>query len=72
MRMIQIALAIETGGHIHHDQCEMYECSAFRLEPLEEGSHNDLDGEKIEDGPIQAAVLPAAARFFSGAMDLAS
>lgn len=67
-RMIQIALAIETGGHIRHDQCEMYECVAFRLEPLEEGSHNDLDGEKIEDGPIQAAVLPAAARFFSGAM----
>ena len=67
--MIQIALAIETGGHIHHDQCEMYECSAFRLGPLEGGSHNDLDGEKIEDGPIQAAVLPAAAWFFSGAMD---
>ena len=68
LRMIQIALAIETGGHIHHDQCEMYECVAFRLEPLEEGSHNDLDGEKIEDGPLQAAVLPAAAQFFSGTM----
>ena len=66
--MVQIALAIETGRHVDHDQCEMYECVAFRLEPLEEGSHNDLDGEKIEDGPIQACVLPGAARFFSGMM----
>jgi len=68
LRMVQIALAMETGRHVHHDRCEMYECVAFRLEPLEDGSHNDLDGEKIEDGPIQAAVQPAAARFFSGVL----
>jgi len=66
LRMVQIALAMETGRHVNHGRCEMYECVAFRLEPLEDGSHNDLDGEKIEDGPIQAAVQPAAARFFSG------
>mmetsp|Transcript_18581 Transcript_18581/g.40242 ORF Transcript_18581/g.40242 Transcript_18581/m.40242 type:complete len:716 (-) Transcript_18581:49-2196(-) len=71
LEMIQIALAIETGHHVHHTKCEMYECVAYRLEPLVEGggsSHNDLDGEKIEDGPIQACVLPGAARFFSAAM----
>lgn len=64
LQMLKLALGIESAGHIHHDRCEMYECMAFRLVPGEEGSHNDLDGEKIEDGPIQACVLPGAANFF--------
>jgi len=60
-------LNIESGGHVTHDRCEQYDCAAFRLCPLEDGSHNDLDGEKIESGPIQARVLPASMLFFSGA-----
>lgn len=67
LEQIKILLAIDTGRHIDNDKCEMYECVAFRLEPLVEGSHNDLDGEKIEDGPIQAHVQPAGMLFFSGA-----
>ena len=35
---------------------EFIKCSAYRLEPITKGSFNDLDGEVIEPGPIQAAI----------------
>lgn len=35
---------------------EFIKCSAYRLEPITKGSFNDLDGEVIESGPIQAAI----------------
>ena len=51
---------MEHGAHFGMSGVEFIECSAFRLEPLTEGSFNDLDGEVIESGDIQAAVLPSS------------
>jgi hypothetical protein len=36
-----------------------------RLEHLTKGSFNDIDGEQVEDGPVQAHVLPAAFKYFA-------
>ena len=62
--LVKMFLKIETGGHIEHDACEIYECSAFRLEPVSSGSYNDIDGEAVESGTIQGQVIPSALTMF--------
>jgi hypothetical protein len=64
IRLALIALAMEHGGHIDMPGAEFIECTAYRLEPITTGSFNDLDGEVIEPGPVQAAVIPHAIRAF--------
>ena len=63
--LTSILLKLETGAHISHDKVEFFNCKAFRLEPMTKGSFNDLDGEVIEPGPIQAHVMPSAMPFFT-------
>ena len=63
-RMARILLGFEDGSHENMPGVEWIECTAFRLEPLTEGSFNDLDGEAIESGPIQARVMPSAMQVF--------
>jgi sphingosine kinase len=57
---------METGAHVNSDYVEFFECVAFRLEPETSKSSNNLDGEQIEDGPIQARIMPGAIQFFTG------
>lgn len=63
--LTSILLKLETGTHISHDKVEFFNCKAFRLEPMTKGSFNDLDGEVIEPGPIQAQVMPSVMPFFT-------
>ncbi|EED95075.1 sphingosine kinase [Thalassiosira pseudonana CCMP1335] len=66
LQLLLMLLKLETGYHIGCKELEVIDCTAYRLEPLTHNSHNDLDGELIEAGPIQAHVLPGGAHFFSG------
>ena len=59
-----VLLSLASGTHVTHPAVEYVECTAYRLEPLVEGSYNDLDGEIIESGPIQAQVMPHALQVF--------
>ena len=63
-QMTLLLLALETGTHIRSPAAEFIECVAYRLEPITSGSYNDLDGEEIEPGPIQAHVMPGAIQVF--------
>jgi sphingosine kinase len=63
-RMVRILLGLETGSHVTMPGVEFVECTAYRLEHLTQGSFNDIDGEQVEDGPVQAHVLPAAFQVF--------
>lgn len=63
-KIIGFLLGLEDGTHINSSISEFIECVAYRLEPLTEGSFNDLDGEVIESGPIQAKVMPAAMQVY--------
>ena len=65
LELVKMFLEIETGGHVKHEACEIYECVAFRLEPLCEGSYNDIDGESVEKGTIQGKVVPNAFKMFA-------
>ena len=47
---------MESGGHEGMTGVEFIKCYAYRLEPITKGSFNDLDGEVIEAGAVQAAV----------------
>lgn len=62
--MVSILLALETGSHVNHKRVEFIPCKAYRLEPMTDGSFNDLDGEVIQSGPIQARVQPSAIQMF--------
>jgi sphingosine kinase len=64
--MLEMLLKLESGNHVHCRDMEVIDCVAYRLEPLSENSYNDLDGELIESGPIQARVVPQGAHFFVG------
>ena len=55
---------MEHGGHIDMIGVETVKCSAYRLEPITEGSYNDLDGEVIEAGAIQAAISKLSLRAY--------
>lgn len=52
------------GSHMESDLTEVIECEAWRLEPMSEGSYNNLDGEVVQSGPIQGKVLPSAIQVF--------
>lgn len=62
---VAILLALEDGTHVNHPKVEFIACKAYRLEPITPGSFNDLDGEVIESGPIQAHVQPGAIQMFN-------
>jgi sphingosine kinase len=63
--MIKWLLSLDHhGSHTNCDITEIIECVAWRLEPLTEGSYNNLDGEVVESGPIQGRVLPSGVRTF--------
>ena len=64
LRLALILLSMEHGGHVGMNGVVFIKCSAYRLEPITQGSFNDLDGEVIESGPIQAAVLPSSIRAY--------
>jgi len=64
LRLALILLSMEHGGHVGMNGVEFIECSAYRLEPITKGSFNDLDGEVIEDGSIQAAISPPSLRAY--------
>jgi sphingosine kinase len=63
-RLALIALTMAEGGQVNMPCVEFIQCKAYRLEPITLGSFNDLDGEVVEPGPIQAAVLPRAIKAF--------
>lgn len=62
-RMALILIGLETGAHIDYPQCEFIDCCAFRLDPIRPG-RSVLDGELIEEGPVQVKVLPASMNVF--------
>jgi sphingosine kinase len=64
LRLIQMLLSMDSGGHTGIPGAEFIQCRAFRLEPRTPGSFNDVDGEPVEDGPIQAQVQPGAMQVF--------
>lgn len=66
IKLLKMFLVLENAGHVEHEGVEFYECVAFRLEPVTEGSYNCVDGEQVENGPIQAHVVPRAVQFFTG------
>ena len=68
LRLLQMLLKLETGGHIECEGLEIVSCSAYRLEPLSDNTYNDLDGELIEGGTIQASLFNTA-NFFCGQVD---
>ena len=63
--MAGMLIEMEKGNHIGYKAAEFYDCSAFRLDPLSNGSFNDVDGEVVEAGQIQSEVLPSILNIFS-------
>ncbi len=63
--LLKILLGFETGSHVSSPKAEFIDCVAFRLDPISRGSFNNIDGEVVEPGRIQAYVQPSAIRFFS-------
>ncbi len=64
-RLARLLLAIESGTHVGSEGLLVVTTPAFRLEPLSPDGILALDGERIEYGPVQAEVRPAAARVFA-------
>merc|ERR1712125_225717 len=58
--LLRILQKMETGSHVAFNKAEIYEVVAYRLEPISWGSFNNLDGEVVEAGTIQAKILPSS------------
>ena len=52
-------IEMENGQHTSYKNAEFFDCVAFRLDPISEGSFNDVDGEVVEPGRIQGIVSPS-------------
>jgi len=60
-------LKLDSGKHFDSPDLVYVPCVAYRFEPqLPDVSHNVLDGELLENGAIQARMLPGGAKFFCG------
>lgn len=56
LELLKILLGLENGTHLSQPKAEFFQCKAFRLEPISKGSFNDIDGEVVEPGRLQAFV----------------
>lgn len=67
-RLTMILLALETGTHVNLPGVEWIQCTAYRLDPVRGNNiretYNNIDGERVEPGPIQGYVHPKAIRYF--------
>jgi sphingosine kinase len=63
--LLNILLGFDSGLHVINPKAEMYQCVSYRLDPLTEGSFNDIDGEVVEPGRIQGYVIPSAIKFYT-------
>ena len=70
-KLLKLMTAMESGNHVGSEGVEIIPCTAFRIEPVsngtsgsskEEGGIMTCDGEAIDFGPIQGQVLPSIAR----------
>uniref|UniRef100_A0A7S1FT61 DAGKc domain-containing protein n=1 Tax=Corethron hystrix TaxID=216773 RepID=A0A7S1FT61_9STRA len=64
--LVNVFLSLENGGHVNHPKVEFIKCVAFRLDPADpKMSINDLDGEVVQAGKIQARVIPGKMNIFA-------
>mmetsp|Transcript_23219 Transcript_23219/g.64764 ORF Transcript_23219/g.64764 Transcript_23219/m.64764 type:complete len:236 (-) Transcript_23219:217-924(-) len=63
-RLARILIGLDDGSHANMDKVEWVKCYAYRLEPTKTDSYNDLDGEVVEPGPIQARIMPSTMHTF--------
>jgi sphingosine kinase len=64
-KMARILLAVESGSHTKLPGVEWIICRQFRLTPdRDDVSYNDVDGEEVVRGPVQAIVEPKRLRYF--------
>jgi sphingosine kinase len=67
-RLTMILLALETGAHVNLPGVEWIQCTAYRLDPVKgnntQETYNNIDGERVESGPVQGYVHPKAIRYF--------
>jgi sphingosine kinase len=61
--VVKMMLGLGDGKHADHPGAEFIACTAYRLEPTVP-SINDLDGEVVEEGPVQGKVKPSAMKVF--------
>ena len=60
-------LQLDSGKLIESPFLIYIPCVAYRFEPpFPDLSHNVLDSEALENGPVQAHMLPDGGRFFCG------
>lgn len=69
LRVIQLLLKLDSGGHFDCEDLVYIPCVAYQFEPLTNVSYNVLDGELLEDGPIQACMMPGGAQFFANGVE---
>ncbi len=55
---------------MEYPEMEYIPCVAYQFEPISNNSYNVLDGELLEDGTIQACLMPCGAQFFVGEGDV--
>lgn len=60
--LLKVFLSVESGKHVSVRGVDMVKVQAFRLEPLQQGSHVTIDGEVLDYGPVQARILEGAGR----------
>lgn len=58
MDLLKIMMTMEQGLHIYNNTTEMIRVRAVRIEPLTNDGHITVDGELVDHGMVQAAVIP--------------
>jgi diacylglycerol kinase family enzyme len=68
IQLAMILLGFPDGSHFTMKGVEWIRCTAYRVEPVIgtniRSTYNNIDGEKVEFGPIQGVVHPKAIKYF--------
>jgi len=63
--LLSFLTSLERGSHSRLPFVTLVPVKAFRLEPQTDVGYLTVDGELVDFGPLQAEVMPAAARVMS-------
>lgn len=63
--LFKFLIGLSSGTHIpatQNDYIEMIPVTAFRIEPSNDQGHFTVDGERVENGPIQCEIFPGISK----------
>ena len=65
LKMLKVMMGFADGAYLNIEGVELIPVTYFKLAPISQGSYLTVDGEVVENGTIEAEIIPKAISIFS-------